>query len=63
MGCLYMVLNNMENFLKHYQLGLDTEKRQLPMFLPYMSLNQDGLTFAINLHSQITSASTSWCPT
>jgi hypothetical protein len=53
-----MQLDDMENVRKHYQLGLDAEKRQLPMFLPYTSLNRDGLAFAINLSSEITDGPT-----
>ncbi len=53
-GTLYLLLDDMENVCKHYQLGLDAEKRQLPMFLPYRSLNRDGLAFVVNLSSEIT---------
>jgi tetratricopeptide (TPR) repeat protein len=47
-GAIYLVLDDMEKVRKHYLLGLDAEKKQLPMFLPYTSLNRDCLALVVN---------------
>jgi hypothetical protein len=57
MGSLFLLLKDMKNVRKHYQLGLDAEKKQLPMFLPYTSLNRDCLAFFINAERSSQAAS------
>jgi hypothetical protein len=44
-----MVLKDLAGTRKHYKLGRDAEKRQLPMFLPYKSLVRDCLALVVDI--------------